>query len=716
MKVKKEILRKELFETLNSYMNKDEIKAVENAYLFAVKKHNGQLRKTKEEYIIHPLSCAIILTSIKADCATIIATLLHDVVEDTDATLDDIKSNFGEEVARLVDGVTKINNLNISTENEYLTSYYKKIIVGMSEDVRVIIIKLADRLHNMRTLYALPIIKQKKKAKETLEILAPIAHRLGMNKIKSELEDLSLKYLKPEVYFNIVEKLNNNKIEREELVKKMMEKVSFLLNENGIKHDIKGRAKSIYSIYKKLDKGRAFNDIYDILAIRILVEKEQECYLSLGLIHSKFKPISKRFKDYIAMPKTNLYQTLHTTVFGLDGNLFEIQIRTYTMDDVAENGIACHWAYKEHKNAAIEMQNITEQKLQFYKSIIELNEEKLTNEEFVNSVKNEVLNNNIYVYTPKGDVIELPTGSTPIDFAYKVHSQVGDKMSGAIVNGNIVPLTYKLKNSDIIKIITNKNSIGPSREWINIAKTTQAKNKIKSFFNRISKEDYIILGKDLLEKELRRKRISAIDFFKSDNISKKLQEFKTVDLDDLYLNIGNNKYSVKSIVKNEQEQTENFKDLEKKDLNALDKTKNSDIIVGDTKNIKTHIASCCLPVPGDEIIGYITKINGISIHRSICQNIIYEEERIIEAKFNNSTKNSYYSELIIYTNSTKNIISDIVQVTSNLNISTSNINIINKSHNIIYSVVVQVKNLIILNECINNLCKLKYVTNVERKI
>ena len=515
-----------LREKLEKYLKKNELKEVDKAYKYAEEKHQGQYRKTGEPYINHPLFVADILTSIKADKETIMAALLHDVVEDTEASKNDIKELFGDEIAKLVDGVTKINNINVSTDNEYLTSYYKKIIVGMSEDVRVIIIKLADRLHNMRTLYALDHDKQKKKAKETLEILAPIAHRLGMNKIKSELEELSLKYLKPEAYNDVVEKLNKKKTEREAYVKKMMDEVSDLLTKNGIRHQIKGRAKSIYSIYKKLDKGRNFNDIFDLLAIRILVEEEQECYLALGLIHSKYKPIPKRFKDFIAMPKTNLYQSLHTTVIGLDGNIFEIQIRTYAMDEIAENGIASHWAYKENKNAATEMQTITEQKLQFYKSIIELQEEKLTNEDFIDTVKNEVLNNNIYVYTPKGDVIELPKGATPIDFAYKIHTQVGDKLTGAIVNNNIVPLSYELKNTDVIKVITNNNSKGPSRQWLDIAKTTSAKNKIKNFFSRTTKEDYIEQGKILIEKELRRKKIPMSEFQSEDNLSRIYDKFK----------------------------------------------------------------------------------------------------------------------------------------------------------------------------------------------
>ena len=709
MVIKSSDLRKELIDKLN-YLDKDEIDIIEKAIDYAYFKHEGQYRKTGEEYIIHPLSVAIILTTIKADKDTIIASLLHDVLEDTPTSKEELENLFGKTVANLVDGVTKINSINVSTENEYLTNYYKKIIVGMSEDVRVIIIKLADRLHNMRTLYAIPVDRQKLKAKETLEILAPIAHRLGMHKIKSELEDLSLKYSKPDVYYDVVEKLNNTKIEREECVSKMMDEVSTLLKNNGIKHEIKGRAKSIYSIYKKLDKGRSFSDIYDLLAIRILVDKEQECYLALGLIHSKYKPVSKRFKDYIAMPKTNLYQTLHTTVFGLDGNLFEIQIRTYDMDEIAENGIASHWAYKEHKNAFLEMQNVTEQKLQFYKSIIELNEEKMTNEDFVNRVKDEVLNNNIYVYTPKGDVFELPNGSTPIDFAYRIHTQVGDKMTGAIVNNNMVNLSYELQNGDIVKILTNNNSKGPSREWLNIAKTTQAKSKIKAFFNKTTKEDYIESGKNLLEKELRRKKISSVEFLKPDNIKEILKNLKLDTIEDLYLNIGNNKFSVKSVVKNKDEESNE----QKKEIKVKVLDTDNDIIVGNTKNIQTHIANCCLPIPGDDIIGFITKGSGISIHRKNCLNVNDMDDRVISANWNTKIKNKYYSDIVIYTNTKDNKIVDIVQTSASMNIQIESINLLNKSDKNIYSLEVVISSLDEMNKYLKELRKIQNVVEVER--
>ena len=478
----------ELIEKFKKYNNNEkDMDLIRRAYDYAEKKHFGQKRISGDDYILHPLNVALILTEISADAPCMAAALLHDTVEDSDATKEEIEKLFGSEVALLVDGVTKINKINFNSDSEASAAYQRKILVGLSEDVRVIIIKLADRLHNMRTLDVMSEEKQKKKAKETLEILTPVAHRLGIYKIKSELEDLSLRYLKPDAYFDIVEKLNQKKVERDAAVSKMMDEVSSLLKEHNIPHEIKGRSKSIYSIYNKLSKGKPFSDIYDILALRVFVDTEQECYIALGLIHSKYKPVPKRFKDYIAMPKTNLYQSLHTTVFGIDGELFEIQIRTYDMDKIAEYGIASHWSYKEHKDGAAASKDIMEQKLQIFRNIIELNEDSSTPEEFVSSVKKDILSSDvIYVYTPKGDVMELPEGSTPVDFAYKVHSEVGDRMIGAIVNDNIVPLDYKLNNGDIIKINTNKAST-PSKDWLSFVVTTGAKNKIRAYFSRLEK-------------------------------------------------------------------------------------------------------------------------------------------------------------------------------------------------------------------------------------
>ena len=421
---------KDVMDKAKNYIkDENELNNIKKAYELADTKHEGQFRKSGEPYIVHPLNVALILTTIYADSETLQAALLHDVLEDCDCSKEEMTAIVGPTVTKLVEGVTKISRLHFSTENEYLIEYYKKIIVGMSEDVRVIIVKLADRLHNMRTLWALPEVKQKKIAKEALEILAPIGDHLGIHKIKSELEDLSLRYLKPDVFYDIAEKLNKTKIEREHTVGEMMQSVGDLLTEHNINYEMMGRAKSIYSIYRKLNKGKRFSEIYDLSALRILVETKQECYLALGIIHSKYRPMPKRFKDYIAMPKPNMYQSLHTTVFGIGGYLFEIQIRTHEMDEIAENGIASHWAYKENKDATATkntLQTSTEQKLQFFKSIIDLSNDKMSSEDFVNSVRDEVLNNNIYCFTPKGDIIELPRGATPIDFAYKVHTKVGE--------------------------------------------------------------------------------------------------------------------------------------------------------------------------------------------------------------------------------------------------------------------------------------------------
>lgn len=532
-----------LIYNIKTYMDDPKkIEKITKAYNLASEKHKGQFRKSGEAYIIHPLNVAAILTEIKADCDTICAALLHDTIEDTDITLDDLEKEFGKTVRILVDGVTKINKLDLGAEKDAEIATQRKILVGMTEDVRVIILKLADRLHNLRTLWALQEHRQKYNAKETLDILVPIAHRLGMYKIKGELEDLSLRYYKPEIYFGIVERLNQTKQERDQIINEMLESVSNLLTENGIKHEIKGRAKSIYSIYKKMDKGKSFNNIYDLNALRVFVNTIPECYQALGIVHGKYKPMPKRFKDYIAMPKSNMYQSLHTTVFGNNGHLFEIQFRTYEMDEIAENGIASHWSYKEGNS--VESKNITDQKLQFFKSIMELKEE--TDQEFVESVKKE-FENTIYVFTPNGNVIELPAGATPIDFAYKVHTDVGNQTIGALVNNNIVPLTYELKTNDIVKINTSKKGT-PSKEWINIAKTTQAKNKIKNYFNKIEKSESLKKGEELLKEELRRKKIPITEFLTEENITKIINTYKLKDINDIYINIGNNKLLIGGII------------------------------------------------------------------------------------------------------------------------------------------------------------------------
>ena len=707
MKVTKISKYEQLEEKLKTYVKKEDLEDIKKAFEFADIKHFGQKRNSGEKYIIHPLNVAYILSEIHADSKTIEAALLHDTIEDCDVSYEELENLFGVEVAKLVESITKINKLNFNGATEALIANQRKILVGMTEDVRVIILKLADRLHNMRTLWALSEKRQKANAKETLDIFTPIAHRLGINTIKSELEDLSLRYLKPEVYYQIVEKLNKTKVERDNYVVEMIESVSKILNEHNIKHEIKGRSKSIYSIYKKLDKGKSFNEIYDLLALRVFVDTEAECYQVLGLIHSKFRPIPKRFKDYIAMPKTNMYQSLHTTVFGIDGQLFEIQIRTYEMDKIAECGIASHWSYKEGKS---NMQDQMEQKLQFFRFIMELKNE----DNFVTSVKEEVLNDTIYVFTPMGDVVELPNGSTPIDFAYRVHSKVGDTTVGAIVNNNIVPLDYKLKSNDIIKINTNKNS-SPSQEWLNIVKTSQAKNKIKAYFNKTSKEDNYNKGEDLLNKELRKKKISNSIFM--ENINKILDSLKCVDLNELYINIGNNKYTPTQVVNiiNEENITKEEIILNKtKDKEVKSPVIKNDISVKGIDDIKVNIASCCKPINGDRIVGYITKGNGITVHRMVCPNVSELNERLIEVKWNDTTKK--YPTTLLIKSLDNNILMDIVAKTSNTDITIESIKSLSSGNDYIYQITILVLNKERLVKYINDLSMLPNVLSVERLI
>lgn len=712
----------ELYEKICTYIKKDsERKLISKAYLFAFEKHFGQKRLSGEDYIVHPLNVAYILSDINADASTICAAILHDTIEDCDVTYDDIVKKFGKEIADLVNGVTKINKLKFTCDNEAVIANHRKIIVGLSEDVRILIIKLADRLHNMRTLWILSEKSQKANAKETLDILTPIAHRLGMNQIKSELEDLSLRYYKPDVYFSIVEKLNQTRKERDLIVEKMMAGVSELLNKEGIKHEIKGRAKSIYSIYKKLDKGKKFSDIYDLLALRVFVNTEQECYQTLGIIHSKYRPIPKRFKDYIAMPKTNMYQSLHTTVFGLEGYLFEIQIRTYEMDEIAERGIASHWSYKENgSNVKAAMQNAMEQKLQFFREIMELKEEESNAEDFVRSVQEDVLKNTIYVFTPKGDVIELPQGSTPIDFAYRVHSGVGDTMVGALVNGNIVSLDYVLNDGDIIKINTNKNSAGPSREWIDIAFTSQAKNKIKSFYNKIDKEEYLKQGTDLLQKEVRKRKIPFAEFFNNDNLAKLFDEYHVGDLNELHINIGNGRLSPIQIVNTyastgrtkEEIILDKVNNVERKPVAAK-----NDIIVRGIDEIKANIAACCKPIPGDEIVGYISKGNGINVHRTVCPNVNEEEERIIDVSWNEEISKKYSTDLLISADDNKDLLLNIISKSSGSEITIQSINShVNGQNRHLVTINVLVADTEKLEKFMHDLMMIPQVTNVERNI
>lgn len=712
----KTITIEELINKIKEYDDKEEdLELIRKAYEYADKKHFGQKRISGDDYIIHPLNVAMILTNIKADAKCMAAALLHDVIEDCETSFEEVEELFGTEVAKLVDGVTKINKLHFSSKTDAIIATQRKILVGLSEDVRVIIIKLADRLHNMRTLYVMKEEKQKKKAKETLEILTPVADRLGIGKIKSELENLSLRYLKPDVYFDIVEKLNAKRKDMDEDVGKMINEVSTLLTEHNIEHEIKGRSKSIYSIYNKMTKGKKFEDIYDILALRVLVETEQECYLVLGLIHSKYKPVPNRFKDYIAMPKTNLYQSLHTTVFGIDGKLFEIQIRTHEMNEIAEYGIASHWSYKEKGSDVKTIKDSMEEKLQIFRSIIELNEDTNSAEEFINSIKQDVLTtNSIYVYTPKGDVIELPNGATPVDFAYKIHSDVGNNLIGAIVNDNIVPFNYELKTGDIIKVNTNKIGKGPNKDWLNFVKTSHAKSKIKSYFAKKERNTLAIKGEELLHSEIRKNNKSISEVLNSVEFDNVLKQLKINNLEELYLEIGKNKYTPKSIYKMifKEEEKETIFDKINNVKRKLTNTKN-DILVEGFNDIKVNISSCCKPIPGDKIIGYITKGSGITVHRANCKNIIDRDERLIEVKWNKETTKRYYSDIIIHTSIKDNLI-DLVTKASLNNIMIDSITTLNKSQYKIYKITVQTENKDKLDKFMLDLINLPFTLKVER--
>ncbi|MBR3897845.1 MAG: bifunctional (p)ppGpp synthetase/guanosine-3',5'-bis(diphosphate) 3'-pyrophosphohydrolase [Bacilli bacterium] len=702
---------------IKTYLDdKKELDIIRKAYDFAYEKHFGQVRLTGEGYIVHPLNVAYILTRIKADFETLSAALLHDVVEDCNVSVEEIKEKFGPNIAFLVDGVTKISKLKFSHDNELTINNQRKILVGLSEDVRVIIVKLADRLNNMQTLYVHSEAKQKKIARETLDILTPIAGRLGINSIKQELEELCLRYLRPEEYYDIVEKLNATKAERDKSVANMIESVSELLNKHGIKHKIKGRSKSIYSIYKKLEKGKRFSDIYDLLALRIFVDTESECYQALGIIHSKYRPKPKRFKDYIAMPKTNMYQSLHTTVFGVDGQLFEIQIRTYEMDRVAEYGIASHWSYKEKGSVKAVMQNEMEQKLQFFRSIMDLKNAEENPESFVNTVKEEVFQNTIYVFTPLGDVIELPNGSTPVDFAYKVHTNVGNRTTGAIVNSRIVPLDYKLRNEDIVKIITNHNSPGPSREWLNFVQSTQAKNKIRGFFNRASREEHFKKGEELLSKELKRKKISSHDFYSNENISKLCTDLKVGSLKEICTNLGTGKLALDTLFTayNHSEDKESI--ILEKAVKSINKSvSNSLVSIAGIDDIKVNLASCCKPVIGDRIVGYITKGYGITIHRMVCPNVSEMDERLIEVNWNDTCE-KLPTSIIVRVNSSKNLLIEVVSKAANRDIPVRDFSNIHSKEDDIIKMTVAVDSKETLVKLMSDIRNIPGVTGVDRVI
>ena len=686
-----EKLHQELLAGIRKYHPSADLSMIEKAYQVAAEAHKDQKRKSGEPYIIHPLCVGIILADLEMDKETIAAGLLHDVVEDTVMTYDEIKEEFGEEVAQLVDGVTKLGQLSYSADKvEVQAENLRKMFLAMAKDIRVIIIKLADRLHNMRTLKYMRPEKQKEKARETMDIYAPIAQRLGISKIKVELDDLSLKYLQPDVYYDLVEKIALRKVEREKFVQGIVDEVKRHIDEAGIKAQVDGRVKHFFSIYKKMvNQDKTLDQIYDLFAVRIIVDTVKDCYAALGVIHEMYTPIPGRFKDYIAMPKPNMYQSLHTTLIGPNGTPFEIQIRTFEMHRTAEYGIAAHWKYKEQSDGKKASGNQEEAKMTWLRQILEWQRDMSDNREFMNLLKSDLdlFAENVYCFTPAGDVKNLPAGSTPIDFAYSVHSAVGNKMVGARVNGKLVNIDYVIQNGDRVEVITSQNSRGPSRDWLKIVKSTQAKNKINQWFKQELKEDNIVKGQNLFASYCKAKGIVQSDLLKPEFMQAVMAKYGFRDWDSVMAAIGHGGLKEGQVG---NRLLEEYKKKQKKELTdaqvlqavenagttvtAAGKDKNkrtqnkSGIIVKGIDDVAVRFAKCCSPVPGDEIVGFVTRGRGVTIHRTDCVNMIHlpseDRVRLIDAEWQaaGDMAGRYPAEIKIFGNNRTGLLVDISKI------------------------------------------------------
>ena len=676
----------EILDKIKEYAPNTDTTLVEKAYYLAKSAHEGVLRKSGEPYIIHPIAVANILVDMQLDIETISAGLLHDVIEDTDYTYDDIKEMFSKEVADLVDGVTKLGQIKYQSKEETQAENLRKMFLAMAKDIRVILIKLADRLHNMRTLKYMPEEKAKYKAKETLEIYGGIAHRLGISKIKWELEDLALRYIDPNGYYDLVDKVSMKRSQREEYINKIVKLLQDKFKEVNINCEVYGRPKHFYSIYKKMqNKHKTFEEIFDLTAVRIVVDTIKDCYAVLGMVHTLWVPMPGRFKDYIAMPKANMYQSLHTTVIGPEGEPVEIQIRTHEMHNIAEYGIAAHWKYKEGTMSNDEKM---EEKLKWLRQMMEWEKDVKDPQEFLDSLKEDVFNSQVYVFTPKGDVIELPAESTPIDFAYRVHSKVGNKCVGAKINGRLVPIDYKLQNGEIVEVITSANSTGPSRDWLKIVKTPNARNRIRQFFKKERRDENIERGYEVLEKEFKRYGLplkdSSIDKF-MEQVAKK---FNQPSIEDLIATIGYGGITPSQVVpkvrdfylkeEKKKEKEHRQKELENEDLSQYKisdkeykekrKKSSSGVIVKGLDNILVRFAKCCNPLPGDEIIGYVTKGRGVAIHRADCPNCKLDNEifkkRLVDVEWDNPKKSKFEGEIRIIGTDRKSMLNDIIHTIS----------------------------------------------------
>lgn len=651
---------------------------LEKAYKMASSAHEGQLRESGEPYISHPVEVAHILADLELDSTTIIAGLLHDTVEDTNCTYDEIKGMFGDDTAMLVDGVTKLDKIPYTTKEEQQAENLRKMFMAMAKDIRVILIKLADRLHNMHTLKYMPPDKQVEKARETLEIYAPLAHRLGISKVKWELEDVCLRYLHPKEYYDLVDKISTRRREREAYIAQIKDEIKLRTTELGIETKIDGRPKHFYSIYRKMEEqNKTLDQIYDLFAVRVIVNSVKDCYAVLGLVHELYKPMPGRFKDYIAMPKPNMYQSLHTTLIGHAGHPFEVQIRTWDMHKVAEVGIAAHWKYKEGSSGKNELDN----KMAWLRQMLEWQKEARDANEFVETVKIDLFADEVFVFTPKGDVVNLPVGSNPIDFAYSIHSAIGNKMMGARVNGEMVKLGYELKNGDIVEIMTSGNVHGPSRDWLKIVKSSQARNKINQWFKKENREENILRGKESIDRELKKQGITYNQLFKSDWVDLMLKKYNFNSLEDMFSAVGYGGIGASKIIaklKEEYKKTlkpDEIEELEKELLAKQEKEKDkkrktipeNGIIVKGIDNCLVRLSRCCNPVPGDKIIGYITRGRGVSVHRNDCTNVSGnrgEDERLIEVQWYTSINTAYKADITVMANDRTSLLMEVTNTTA----------------------------------------------------
>lgn len=711
----------DLCNKLRSYNPKGDLTLVVKASEFAERAHSGQFRISGDPYIQHPLGVAFILAELELDTITIAASLLHDVVEDTQFTLEDIQESFGEEVTLLVDGVTKLSRIEYKSKEEQQVENLRKMFFAMARDIRVILIKLADRLHNMRTLKYLPVRKQKKIAQETLEVYAPLAHRLGIFRIKWELEDIAFRYLEPDRYYELVEKVAKKRQERETYINKITGTLRTKLEEVDIKAEIQGRPKHLYSIYHKMvDQGKDFREIYDLTAIRVIVDSIKDCYGTLGVIHTLWKPVPGRFKDYIAMPKINMYQSLHTTVIAPEGEPLEIQIRTWDMHRTAEYGIAAHWRYKEGSKTADEF----DKKLFWLRQLLEWQHDLRDAREFMETLKIDLFADEVFVFTPKGDVIDLPAGSCPIDFAYRIHTDIGHRCIGAKVNGHLVPLDYKLQNGDIVEVVTSKLANGPSRDWLKLVRTPQAKSRIRQWFKKERREENMARGRENLEKEIRRQGYEPHELLTDGPLESVLQRFSLSTSEDLFTAIGYGGLTVNQVITRLKEEyrrlnPETETTVELPDIKPRPRTagESHGVQVKGMDNLMLRLSHCCNPVPGDPIIGYITRGRGVSVHRINCPNVAFlsDPERLIEVNWQQNQAASFSADVELAAMDRPGLLSDVMNVLGDMRTRISAVNArTTKDMITIINLRIEIKNLDNLKAIINRLSAIRDVFSVER--